>query len=328
MLIPRPGTRLLAACLLLASLTLAQRVTLESPPRPASANAAAPQEKDRTNDPYARLDSFVGARLRLATDSPSKDDKDASGATKEKGDPPSPAAQVVHLIVDAANGSIEFAAITTGDWLGSPPRQIVVPMSAIQLDRASTGQEMDSRPALILSATRERLATLPAFDDATIAKRGLPDIVQDARDAWERPAKANAEEDGARPASASLSKAAAELPRWVMGERVRSLPAAASDEKLGSITECLVDNECRRLRFFVVTTKDASLLVPFSAFRLTNQSDHLTWLLDLPCKQIHENGVEYKKPERGLIDLGAATKALGAYRRSDTTAHGDRDQKR
>ncbi len=317
--------RVVGISLLLATTSFAQQRALESAPRPASGEVAGPQHQDRDSDPYARLDVFVGARLRLASESVSAGDKDASGANNNS-ERSSITPRIAHLIVDASDGSIDFAAITTGDWLGAPPRQILVPMTAIQLDRTSTSRDADAKPTLILSATRERVATLPAYDDATIAKRELADVVHEAQEAWERPPTAKAEEDGARPASASRSKSDSEPPRWVMGERVRSIPPAANDEKLGSITECIVDRECQRIRFLVVADKEANLLVPFSAFRLTNRSDQLTWLLDLPCKQVHEHGVAYEKPSHGIVDLAAATKALGAYKRSE--ANVNRDQKR
>ncbi|MBI5849413.1 MAG: hypothetical protein HZB39_00005 [Planctomycetes bacterium] len=218
-------------------------------------------------------------------------------------------------MLDTSDGSVVAAVLSTGDWVGSPDKLLVVPMSAMHRDTKVRDTDAMAGPEMILSATRARLATLPAFDTKDVEKRGLVAVVQDALTAWEKSARPGSDAAEAQPASAGRSGETGTIATTlILAEQIRPAQVRARDGKFGTVKECFADSDCRRLRFVVVTADGTDLLVPFSALHFVHRTDGDEWLIDQPATALRENSVEYKKPADRLIDPSAAQRAVDAHR--------------
>lgn len=303
---------------LLANHAVAQHATAESKPRSGDNAAVGLQEQGKSVDPFSRLESFVGARVRLFGDD------DAEGAVKsgnkegkgeESNATPTLVPVVSRLVIDTSDGSVEAAIISTGDWVGSPDKLLLVPMSAMRRDTQVRDTTAMAGPEMILGATRGRLATLPAFDMKDVDKRGIVAVVQDALAAWEKSGKSGGDAAETHPASARRSSEPGNTATTlILAEQIRPAQVRARDGKLGTIKECFADNDCQRLRFVVVTADGTDLLLPYSALHFVHRTDGDEWLIDQPARSLRENSVEYKKPPDRLIDPSAAQRAVDAHR--------------
>lgn len=315
MIMQKLGPLSAGLCALLAHHAVAQHATTESKPRSSDSVAVGIQDQGKSVDPFSRLESFVGARVRLFGEDDAEN-ADKSGKTDSQGDAIKTLAPVVsRLVLDTSDGSVEAAIISTGDWVGSPDKLLVVPMSAMRRDTQVRDTGAMAGPEMILGATRGRLATLPAFDMKDVEKRGLVAVVQDALAAWEKSGKPDGDAAEAHPASARRTGEPSDTATTlILAEQIRPAQVRASDGKFGTIKECFADSDCHRLRFVVVTADGTDLLVPFSALHFVHRTDGDEWLIDQPARSLRENGVEYQKPADRLIDPSAAQRAVDAHR--------------
>ena len=106
--------------------------------------------------------------------------------------------------------------------------------------------------------------------------------------------------------------------RYVAATEIDDYPVYATAEKIGSISDLIVDNSKSAITLAVVKRGGAlgiggtELLVPFRAIKLASSGDEK--VLCMCCAQNElETAVVYEKPKHGVVDEEAAKRALASH---------------
>jgi sporulation protein YlmC with PRC-barrel domain/gas vesicle protein len=303
---------------------------------------------------YCSLSKLIGATVRMHPGAEARREAEKDGETAKK-----PEGKIQDVIVDCHDGSLQYAVVSWGGFIGIGDKTVAVPVSALTWIPAHERFE--------LAASEDRLRALPAFDLSQARKTGLDaayDTLQtqwrttgvadasgttgDVRDAsgskLEREAKEAGREikeagrevkEEVKEAGREIKDEAREIKRDVTGEartlegtKFYLVPARymcaseiddhnvyAGNEKLGSISDVLVDRSKRSVPLVVVKRGGAlgmggtEYLVPFRALHQCTSGDERVHCVKADVHKL-DAAVVYEKPKSGIVEAEAARRAL------------------
>lgn len=106
--------------------------------------------------------------------------------------------------------------------------------------------------------------------------------------------------------------------RFVSASEIDDYPVYATAEKIGSISDLIVDNSKSAITLAVVKRGGAlgiggtELLVPFRAIKLCSSGDEKVLCMNVAANEL-ETAVVYEKPKHGIVDAESAKRALASH---------------
>ena len=319
---------------------------------------------------YCSLSKVIGATVRMHPGAEARREAEKDGDTAKK-----PEGKIDDVILDGHDGSLQYAVISWGGFIGIGDKTVAVPVSALTWIPAHERFE--------LAASEDRLRALPAFDLSRARKNGLDTAYATLNTQWrttgaaeasggagevrdasgsklERDAKEAAREvkEEAKEAGREVKEAAKDVAREVKGEprvvegtkfylvptrymcasEIDDYNVYAGNEKLGSVSDVLVDRAKRNVPLVIVKRGGAlgvggtEYLVPFHAMHECTSGDERVHCLNFDVHKL-DTAVVYEKPKHGIVEAEAARRALendtfGRVEHTSTTPKTDRQDGR
>jgi len=312
---------------LLAAATIASLATIgltAQDPQAGSKPVTKPgqnQAQDAASGSYTSTDHIVGAKVTLSADAEALREAAREGEKAER-----PTAKATEWLIDGHDGSVRYAVVSLGGFLGIGDKVVLVPAGDLRWNQSAQEFQLDW--------TAEQLKTRTPFDLAKACEQGL--------DASCMAAAATAPQDADMPRadkdvaeatakrSAALATANLVLPksRLCKASELSALPVHAGSEEFGKVSDLIIDRGQRRVVLAVVdhgTTLGmggTSYLVPFDRLSPCTKSGADANQPTMLCaatstKDELRKCVVYEQPKDGVVDPAAAKQALSKAGHSD-----------
>lgn len=271
---------------------------------------------DRTQDhtmapAYTSTDRLVGAKVALAPSAEEKVEADRKG---EK--PDAPTGTAIEWLVDAHDGAVQYAVISTGGLLGIGDRTVLVPASDLRWNQAKEQFQLHMTP--------QQLEARTPFDLDKACETGLDAAAKTAGGPLKN--ERGTTEASAKPVGKvqDTSFVAANC-RLCKASELSTLPVHAGNDEFGKVSDLIVDRGQHQIVLAVVdhgTTLGmggTAYLVPFDKLTPCSKNGD-AGELDLLCvpgstKEELKKSVVYEKPQDGVVDPSAAKQALASATR-------------
>jgi len=131
-----------------------------------------PASKPMPSTPdYCSLGKLIGATVRMHPGAEARREAQQDGETAKK-----PEGKIDDVIVDCHDGSLQYAVVSWGGFIGIGDKTVAVPVSALTWIPAHERFE--------LAASEDRLRALPAFDLSQARKNGLDAAYETLHTQW------------------------------------------------------------------------------------------------------------------------------------------------
>lgn len=120
---------------------------------------------------YCSLSKVLGATVRMHPGAEARREAEKDGETPKK-----PEGKIDDIIIDGHDGSLQYAVVSWGGFIGIGDKTVAVPVSALTWIPAHERFE--------LAASEDRLRALPAFDLSRARKNGLDSAYETLRTQW------------------------------------------------------------------------------------------------------------------------------------------------
>lgn len=286
-----------------ASLIATGAVAQEARP---AAPLAQKSAKAMTSGRHVTLDKIVGATVRMQASA-----EDSREAAKEGEQADRPKGEIGNLIIDASDGSIDWAIVSVGGLLGIGEHDVAVPLSKLQCTT-----DKDGGLEFTIAMTKAELKAEPKFDASEAKKTGLRDAVRalGVREVGRgSDGEVRVREAAADKAKGKLDDTAMEAlngPRLILASDLKGCQVHAKSEKFGSVDQVLVDNDSHCVDYLVVShcgvvgIGDSTYLVPMAACKLIEHDDKAVLQISKNSEEF-SGAPKYAKPEKGHDPLSA-----------------------
>ncbi len=308
---------------LLGAIAFATMATVAATAQDASESAktGTPTHVLRQQEPtgtYTSTGRILGAKIKLSPDAEAK----AAAARKgEKAEPPT--ATATEWLIDVHDGTLQYAVVSIGGFLGMGDKTMLVPAGDLQWNQATEQFQLDWTP--------QQLEARTPFDLSKASETGLDGAAKAAISASKGGEPATKDGVGTADASTKTSTIVGTqfltvTNRLCKASDLSALPVRSSNEEFGKVADLIIDRGQRRVVLAVVnhgTTLGmggTSYLVPFAKLTPCAKSGEAvgnpTLLLaaTTTTDQLSKS-VVYEQPKNGVVDPAAAKQAL-----SKTTA--------
>lgn len=285
----------------------------------------------RTPD-YCVLSDIVGAKVTMHPGA-----KAIAEATKDAETADRPKGKIDDVMIDTCTGETAWAVVSFDEFLGLGGKTVVVPCDLLAWNK--------SKECFDLAQSDDQLKALPEFDADDARKDGLdaslaaytahwPDAVYDHR--HERAEKQDSDttkREIRTPGSDDVKKScpmfmiderpcSCAKPQFVFANDIDEATVHARDGEFGKVTTNLIDRANRRVALLAVTHGGTlgvggdEILVPFDRLCLHENEKGRAYCTGHTVKSL-EAGVRYEKPENGVIDPAAASRAKAFFAELD-----------
>jgi hypothetical protein len=284
------------------------------------------------------LEDLIGAKVSFA---PGADEM--AEAARDDDSPDRPTGTVKDFLVCRVTGTLAFALVSTGGWVGVGDRLVAVPTDLLTWD--------PNEDRFFTRATEDQIEKLPAIDEDAIEDDEVDAAFVRAEESWMTvdPTRAKPLVDADRPRGAmadlrSLSDAEKESMRrehdakvtalihntnltiapvkFVLASGLDELDLRVVDGEFGEVTKVIADTNARKIDFVVVKRGGVAgigateYLVPCEAVALTRvrdddgdpDDDEVALLVPIPSVEL-ENAVKYEDPDDGVVAVEDARRA-------------------
>jgi hypothetical protein len=128
---------------------------------------------------YCSLSKVLGATVRMHPGAEARLEAEKDGDSPKK-----PEGKIDDLLIDGTDGSLQYAVVSFGGFIGIGDKTVAVPVSALTWIPAHERFE--------LAASEDRLKALPAFDLSKARKNGLDTAYENVHAQWRTTAVADA----------------------------------------------------------------------------------------------------------------------------------------
>ena len=263
---------------------------------------------------YCKLSDVIGAKVSMSPGSEA-----VEHAAKEGDTPKRPTGKIDDLLVDSCNGSACWSIITFDKTLGFGGKTVAVPCD--QLNWNAGEKRYD------LNQSDDQLKALPSFDVAEARKNGFDSCCADMKSYWpsskveshkvrdsETTEGENKKTTECPPIMVDGKSLKCALPELVLASDLHGSPVYARGEKFGKIDTTIVDRANHSLSYFVVShggtlgVGAAEIIIPIRGICLHQEGKDLAYSVDRAISEL-ATGVQYKKPDHGVLDLELARRA-------------------
>jgi hypothetical protein len=265
----------------------------------------AAQKVERTGPEYTTTSRIVGADVYLTASAEAVEEAKKAGKVPEAGK-----ASVTEWLVRSSDGTLEYAVVSVGGFLGMGDKTVLVPCAELKWN--------NSMERFALGWTKAELEARPVFDLAQATAAGI-----DKACAAAMPNKAlavKATVDASVTPSATIPgttflRPSSELCRV---SEITNLPVYAGTEVFGKISDMIVDRKQHQIVLAIVN-HDSTLglggtnyLVPLADLKVaTREGGSMLLCATMKSGKQLEASVVFEKPKNGVVDPAAAAKALG-----------------
>lgn len=266
---------------------------------------------------YCSISKLVGAKVRMDAGAEARREAAKDGEAAKK-----PTGKIDEVLVDLRDGSLDYAVISFGGFVGIGDKTVAVPCSSLTWNQEQERFE--------LAATEDRLKALPSFDLGKARKAGLDNACADLHQhwipeegaseelkRWHREAK---EASAVKPGEAKVLDGTAfyVIPaRLVAATEIDDFPVYTSKEKFGKVNDLLVDRGSHAISLAVVKRGGAlgiggtEYLVPFRALNFCTSGEERVLCVNCDTTKL-ETAIVYEKPKNGIVEADAARRALAS----------------
>ncbi len=264
---------------------------------------------------YCSMSKILGAKVRMSPGVEAKQEAQKDGEAAK-----GPEGKIDDVLIDARNGSLQYAVLSFGGFVGIGDKTVAVPCSALTWNKSYERFE--------LAASEDRLKAMPAFDLSKARKSGLDKACETVQAQWRTATGATVEASGTTGAvkEATATKKVEAKPltgtsfylipnRFVSATEIEGFPVYTGGEKFGKISDLLVDRHAHTLALAIVKRGGTlgiggtEYLVPFCALHSCTSGEERVLCLNCESSAM-ETAVVYEKPKDGIVEAEAAKRAL------------------
>jgi hypothetical protein len=265
------------------------------------------------SSPYTSTDQLVGAKLQLSPDAEALREAAREGEKAE-----GPTATATDWLVDGNDGSVQYAVVSLGGFLGIGDKTVLIPAGDLKWNQSAAKFQLDW--------TADQLKARTPFDLGKACEAGLDASCKAAASTAKgadmpRTDKGSTEASGKRNAALQNAQFTAPTDRLCKASALSALPVHAGSEQFGKVSDLIVDRRQHRVVLAVVdhgTTLGmggTSYLVPYTKLtpcvKSGDQANEPTMLCAATStKDELTKCVVYEQPKVGVVDPAAAKKAL------------------